>query len=46
MFFAAPDAAGLPADLMSDAEGDRRPAENRPARDALFDDKAGSEKQP
>jgi hypothetical protein len=43
--FAALDAANLPEDFMSDADRDRRPAENRPALDHLFDDEAGSEEQ-
>ena len=36
--FAALDAARLPDDFMSDADRDRRPAEDRPALDQLFDD--------
>jgi virulence-associated protein VagC len=36
--FAALDAAKLPDDFMSDADRDRRPAEDRPALDQLFDD--------
>ena len=36
--FAALDAAKLPDDFMSDADRDRRPAEDRPALDRLFDD--------
>jgi antitoxin VapB len=36
--FAALDAAKLPDDFMSDADRDRRPAEDRPALDQLFED--------
>jgi antitoxin VapB len=36
--FAALDAAKLPDDFMSDTDRDRRPAEDRPALDQLFDD--------
>jgi antitoxin VapB len=36
--FAALDAAKLPDDFMSDADRDRRPAEDQPALDQLFDD--------
>jgi antitoxin VapB len=36
--FAALDAAKLPDDFMSHADRDRRPAEDRPALDQLFDD--------
>ncbi len=36
--FAALDAAKLPDDFMSDADRDRRPSEDRPALDQLFDD--------
>ena len=36
--FAALDAANFPDDFMSDADRDRRPAEDRPALDQLFDD--------
>ena len=36
--FAALDAAKLPDDFMSDADQDRRPAEDRPALDQLFED--------
>jgi antitoxin VapB len=36
--FAALDAAKLPDDFMSDADRDRRPAEDRRALDQLFDD--------
>ena len=45
--FAALDAAKLPDDFMSDADRDRRPAEERPAIKQLFEDDApeGSEQQ-
>ncbi len=43
--FAALDAAKLPDDFMSDADRDRRPPENRPAIDHLFDEEAGPEEQ-
>ena len=36
--FAALDAAQLPDDFMSDADRDRRPAEDRPALNQLFED--------
>ena len=36
--FAALDAAKLPDDFMSDADRDRRPAEDRPALEQLFED--------
>ncbi len=36
--FAALDAAKLPEDFMSEADRDRRPPENRPALDQLFED--------
>jgi virulence-associated protein VagC len=36
--FSALDAARLPDDFMSDADRDRRPAEDRPALDQLFDE--------
>ncbi len=35
--FAALDAAKLPDDFMSEADRDRRPAQDRPALDRLFD---------
>jgi hypothetical protein len=35
--FAALDAAKIPADFLSDADRDRRPPEDRPALDGLFD---------
>lgn len=35
--FAALDAARLPEDFMSEADRDRRPAQERPALDRLFD---------
>lgn len=35
--FAALDAAKLPDDFMSEADRDRRPAEDRPGLDHLFD---------
>jgi virulence-associated protein VagC len=38
--FAALDAAKLPDDFMSDADRDRRPAEDRPALDRLFDEES------
>jgi antitoxin VapB len=36
--FAALDAAELPDDFMSEADRDRRPAEDRPALNQLFED--------
>ena len=36
--FAALDAATLPDDFMSEADRDRRPAEDRPALNQLFED--------
>jgi antitoxin VapB len=36
--FADLDAVQLPEDFMSEADRDRRPAENRPALDQLFED--------
>lgn len=41
--FAVLDAAQLPEDFMSDADRDRRPPENRPALDHVFEDEAESE---
>jgi hypothetical protein len=38
--FAALDAAKIPADFLSDADRDRRPPQDRPALDDLFDDDA------
>jgi virulence-associated protein VagC len=38
--FSALDAAGLPDDFMSDADRDRRPAEDRTALDQLFDEES------
>jgi virulence-associated protein VagC len=38
--FAALDAAKLPDDFMSDADRDRRPAEDRLALDQLFDEES------
>lgn len=38
--FAALDAAGLPADFLSEADRDRRPAQARPALDQLFVDES------
>jgi len=38
--FAALDAATLPDDFMSEADLDRRPAEDRPALNQLFEDGA------
>jgi antitoxin VapB len=43
--FAALDAAKLPDDFMSEADRDRRLAEDRPALDELFDDDALDGKQ-
>lgn len=38
--FAALDAAQLPADFLSEADRDRRPAQDRPALDQLFADES------
>ena len=38
--FAALDAAKIPVDFLSDADRDRRPPEDRPSLDELFDDDA------
>ena len=38
--FSALDTAGIPKDFMGDGDRDRRPAEERPALDRLFDEDA------
>jgi virulence-associated protein VagC len=38
--FAALDDASLPDDFLGDADRDRRPAEDRPALDLLFDEES------
>jgi antitoxin VapB len=43
--FAALDAAELPEDFMSAADRDRRPPENLPALDQLFEDDAPESQQ-
>jgi antitoxin VapB len=43
--FAALDAAGLPQEFMSEEDRDRRPAQERPALAALFQEDARESKQ-
>ena len=43
--FAALDAAKLPDDFMSDADRDRRPPEDRPELDSLFNDVSNLEER-
>jgi hypothetical protein len=42
--FAALDSAQLPADFLSEADRDERPAQDRPALDQLFADESSEDR--